>query len=319
MKQVPQPRSLVRFAVRRILGYFLQGTLFLAPIGLTAYVASWSFINIDKGITELLPKEYQIPGLGVVVAAALITIIGYLSSKILFTFLFDNVEDLLERVPVVRVIYTSARDFMEAFLGKEKRFNQPVLIKMNKADDIERVGFITQTDLTELGIEGGKCAVYIPHSYNFSGNLFIVPVENVRLIEGVDASELMKFAVSGGVTKLKETEEEIMENERKEHSKLLRLFRLVAMAEGISFLLLVFIAMPIKWIPALGGNPMPVRYVGMAHGILFVLYVVLLIRCMVEYNWNIKKAAILFIASILPFGTFYADKKYLKPEEATIK
>jgi uncharacterized membrane protein len=75
---------------------------------------------------------------------------------------------------------------------------------MNTSDDIERVGFITETDLTELGIEGGKCAVYIPHSYNFSGNLFIVPNANVRPIEGDEASELMKFAVSGGVTRLKD-------------------------------------------------------------------------------------------------------------------
>lgn len=318
MRKVPKPSSVARYFFRKILGYFLQGTLFLAPIGLTAYLASWSFINIDTLVTNVLPLQFQIPGVGILIAAVIITIIGYFSSKIIFTFLFDNVEDLLERVPVVRVIYTSARDFMEAFLGKEKRFNQPVLIKMSKAEDIERVGFITQTDLTELGIGEGKCAVYIPHSYNFSGNLFIVPKENVRPIEGVEASELMKFAVSGGVTKLKETQEEIMENERKEHSKLLRLFRVVGFAEGISFLLLVFIAMPIKYMEALGQNPLPVKYIGMAHGVLFVLYMVLLLRCALEYKWSFTKCAILFVASILPLGTFYTDKKYLQDEEATI-
>lgn len=194
--------------MRKILGYFFQGMLFLAPIGLTVYLAWWLFINIDTGINSILPDRLQVPGVGILLAAVSITILGFLSSKILFTFIFDNVEDLLERLPVVRVIYTSARDFMEAFLGKEKRFNRPVLIKMNSADEIERVGFITQTDLSELGITGGKCAVYIPHSYNFSGNLFIVPNENVRPIEGVDASELMKFAVSGGVTRLKDNGED---------------------------------------------------------------------------------------------------------------
>lgn len=204
MKKLPKPSNVFRYLMRKIVSYFFQGMLFLAPIGITIYLAYWLFVNTDKGINSILPQNLQVPGVGILLAAFAITVLGYLSSKIIFNFIFDNVDDVLERVPVVRVIYTSARDFMEAFLGKEKRFNRPVLIKMNSSDDIERVGFITQTDLTELGIEGGKCAVYIPHSYNFSGNLFIVPNANVKPIEGVDASELMKFAVSGGVTRLKD-------------------------------------------------------------------------------------------------------------------
>jgi uncharacterized membrane protein len=204
MNKLPEPKTLARSFFRRLVGYFFQGMLFLAPIGLTAYLIYWLFESTDRGINGILPEAWQVPGVGILLAAICITTLGYVSSKIIFNFVFDNVDDLLERVPVVKVIYTSARDFMEAFLGKEKRFNRPVLIKMNTSDDIERVGFITETDLTELGIEGGKCAVYIPHSYNFSGNLFIVPNANVRPIEGVEASELMKFAVSGGVTRLKD-------------------------------------------------------------------------------------------------------------------
>ena len=215
MDRMPRTQNLARSFFRKIMGYFFQGMLFLAPIGLTAYLAYWLFANTDNGINSILPESWQVPGLGILIAALCITVLGYLSSKIIFNIVFDNVDDLLERVPVVRVIYTSARDFMEAFLGKEKRFNRPVLIKMNTADDVERVGFITQTDLTELGIEGGKCAVYIPHSYNFSGNLFIVPNANVRPIEGVEASELMKFAVSGGVTRLKDPDDKD-KNEKKE-------------------------------------------------------------------------------------------------------
>lgn len=219
MNTMRRPKTAARSFFRKVLGYFFQGMLFLAPIGLTFYLAYWVFTGVDIGIRELLnnffpshepvaPGEKEklfLPvGVGILFAASVITVFGYLSSKIIFNFIFNNVDDLLERVPVIKVIYTSARDFMEAFVGKEKRFNRPVLIKMNTADDVERVGFITETDLTELGISGGKCAVYIPHSYNFSGNLFIVPNTNVRPIEGVEASELMKFAVSGGVTRLKD-------------------------------------------------------------------------------------------------------------------
>lgn len=217
MNKLPEPKTIARSFFRRLVGYFFQGMLFLAPIGLTAYLIYWLFESTDRGINGILPEAWQVPGLGILIAAICITTLGFLSSKIIFNFVFDNVDDLLERVPVVKVIYTSARDFMEAFLGKEKRFNRPVLIKMNSADEIERVGFITETDLTELGIEGGKCAVYIPHSYNFSGNLFIVPNGNVRPIHGVEASELMKFAVSGGVTRLKDHDDK-PKDEKKEQS-----------------------------------------------------------------------------------------------------
>ena len=119
MDRMPKTQNLARSFFRKIMGYFFQGMLFLAPIGLTAYLAYWLFANTDNGINSILPESWQVPGLGILIAALCITVLGYLSSKIIFNIIFDNVDDLLERVPVVRVIYTSARDFMEAFLGKE--------------------------------------------------------------------------------------------------------------------------------------------------------------------------------------------------------
>ncbi len=90
---------------------------------------------------------------------------------------------------------------MSAFVGKDKKFTEPVLVKVNKDSDLEKLGFITQHDLTELGIEAGKVAVYLPHSYNFSGNLFIVPSANVKPLN-VNSAEVMKFIVSAGVTSI---------------------------------------------------------------------------------------------------------------------
>ena len=86
--------------------------------------------------------------------------------------------------------------------------------------------------------------------------------------------------------------------------------RLVAHAEGISLLLLLFIAMPLKY---LAGLPEVNFYVGITHGILFVFYVLLLIQNTLEKNWGFKQFALGFVASIVPFGTFYADKKIFNP------
>ncbi|TNE81382.1 MAG: DUF3817 domain-containing protein [Bacteroidetes bacterium] len=89
----------------------------------------------------------------------------------------------------------------------------------------------------------------------------------------------------------------------------LGLFRFIALLEGLSFLILLFIAMPLKY-----GADMPeaVRMVGMAHGVLFVAYLFLLMVVRSEHNWSIALTIRSFLASILPFGTFYADKHWWK-------
>lgn len=91
---------------------------------------------------------------------------------------------------------------------------------------------------------------------------------------------------------------------------LFKSLRALAWIEGVSFLLILFITMPLKY---LADMPTPNLYVGMAHGLLFLLYVLLVVWVGVEKNWNFKKIMILLILSIIPFGTFYGDRKYLKP------
>lgn len=92
-------------------------------------------------------------------------------------------------------------------------------------------------------------------------------------------------------------------------STVLGRLRVVAFLEGISFLVLLGIAMPLKY---MASNPEPVRVVGMLHGVLFIAYVLLLIQTKFEYNWKLGKTTLAFVASLLPFGTFYADKKLFR-------
>ncbi|WP_411767515.1 DUF3817 domain-containing protein [Winogradskyella sp. A3E31] len=86
-------------------------------------------------------------------------------------------------------------------------------------------------------------------------------------------------------------------------------FRLIALLEGVSYILLLFVATPIKY---LQGDPQYVKLLGMPHGILFMAYIVLAIWLKPEYNWNQRSFITVLIASIIPFGTFYVDKKFLK-------
>lgn len=88
-----------------------------------------------------------------------------------------------------------------------------------------------------------------------------------------------------------------------------KLFRIIALLEGVSYLLLLFVAVPIKY---LSNDPQYVKMLGMPHGMLFIGYVVLAFLLRSEYKWNTRQFLVVLIASVIPFGTFYVDRKYLK-------
>jgi integral membrane protein len=83
--------------------------------------------------------------------------------------------------------------------------------------------------------------------------------------------------------------------------------RIIAFIEGVSFLIILFITMPLKYGMDING---PNKVIGMLHGVLFVLYVLAVIQAKFTYNWNLKTVIWSLLASIIPFGTFWADKKY---------
>jgi uncharacterized membrane protein len=192
---------------RRIFDYFLQGLLYIAPLGLTIYIIYYVFEFVGSFAQEYIDRllTFHIPGLGFIIMLFTITIIGYFGHKLFFQPIKLVLEKMLNRAPLIQVVYTSIRDLISAFVGKDKKFTQPVLVKVNKTVELEKIGFLTASDLTDLGIKD-KVAVYFPHSYAFSGELFIVPTEFVTPLN-ISAADAMKFIVSGGVSKIGEKNE----------------------------------------------------------------------------------------------------------------
>ena len=90
---------------------------------------------------------------------------------------------------------------------------------------------------------------------------------------------------------------------------MIKLFRLTALLEGISYILLLFIAVPIKY---LWDDPTYVKFLGMPHGILFIGYIIFSVLGKIKYKWSFLQFFIVAVASLIPFGTFYIDRKYLK-------
>jgi len=198
---------------------FFQGVVVLAPIGVTIWVVVSLFNWVDNFLPNLLniifPLQFteldgQIPkvtGLGFVVAITLVLLVGWLSSLFFVERLMSIFDKILEKTPGVKIIYSSVKDFLEAFAGNKKKFDQPVLVNVDSTD-VWRIGFITQKNTEHFGLKD-FVTVYVPHSYAISGITYIVSANRIKKMpKGVNASEAMKYVVSGGVTTVDDAENE---------------------------------------------------------------------------------------------------------------
>ena len=180
------------YNLKQIPRYFVRGCLALAPLAVTAYIIYLILTTADR----LLP--FGIPGVGIVAAVVIITLVGFLTSNVIGRGMLEIADRALTRVPLVKLIYASIRDLVGAFVGERKSFNQPVSVALVPDRSVRTLGFITRDNLAALNMSQ-FVAVYLPQSYNFAGNLLIVPRDRVELLP-VSSSEVMTFIVSGGVS-----------------------------------------------------------------------------------------------------------------------
>lgn len=183
-----------RFTLNRFITYFFRGLLFVVPFTLTIYIIYQSLDWVDS----LIPVD--IPGLGLLVIISAITFLGFVASFFITRPIFEYFEKSLIRIPIVNIMYTSIKDLIGAFVGDQKKFNVPVLVQMDEKGTLLKIGFITQKDLQNIKLPGFT-SVYLPHSYAWSGNQFIVDTRYVKHLN-MSATAAMKFVVSGGVSGL---------------------------------------------------------------------------------------------------------------------
>jgi uncharacterized membrane protein len=179
--------------MRRLATYFLRGLVLTAPVAVTLYVCWAIFVRLDSWLG--LP----IPGAGFVLTLLLITLVGVLASNLVTRGVLSGIEKLLQRLPFVRLLYTSTKDLLSAFVGEHRRFDRPVSVPLAPGSDAQLLGFVTADALDDLGL-AGHVAVYLPQAYNFAGNLLVVPADRVRPL-AADSAEVMAFIVSGGVSR----------------------------------------------------------------------------------------------------------------------
>jgi uncharacterized membrane protein len=176
----------------RLVRYFLRGLALVAPLAITIYVCWLIFSTVDRWLG--LP----IPGAGFVATILMVTLVGFLASNLLTRGLVSLLDRLLARLPFVRLLYSSTKDLLNAFVGEHRRFDRPVLVTVGA--EVRVFGFVTREALDDIGLTA-QVAVYVPQSYNFAGNLIVVPTSKVTPVEA-ESSEVLAFVVSGGVSGL---------------------------------------------------------------------------------------------------------------------
>lgn len=186
-----------RNPLKRLASYFIQGLVILAPIAITIYFLYWLFENVDS----ILRPYVNVPGLGFLLIITGVILVGWISSNFLMGSVLNVFDQWMERTPGVKLIYTSTRDFFEAFAGNKRKFNKAVLANVF-GPDVWIVGFLTDEEMDKFEMGADKVAVYVPQGYNFAGQLYILPRERVRKINKISSGEAMKYAVTGGVVDL---------------------------------------------------------------------------------------------------------------------
>ncbi|WCT14957.1 DUF502 domain-containing protein [Mucilaginibacter jinjuensis] len=190
---------------RALLNYFVKGLLIVVPLGAACFLIYWAVSGIDKALnlSDLLwispttHKPVYIPGMGILSVVVFIFICGFIVTTIITDPIKNWFNRWLNRLPLFKFLYSSIKDLTEAFVGEEKKFNEPVLVDMNGS---KRIGFLTQHDLSSIGLPG-EVAIYFPWSYSFAGQVVIVSADKVKPIDK-SAAQIMKFVISGGVSGL---------------------------------------------------------------------------------------------------------------------
>ncbi len=198
------------FNYSKLLQYFLQGLLILAPVAITMYALYFVVSTIDgwipifSTIDENGRVHVQNYGLGFIIIIGAIISIGYFSSFFITGRLVSFMDKLMQKTPGLKHIYSTTKDFFEAFAGDKKKFTQNVLANIDD-NDVWRMGFITRNDMSDFGLQD-FVAVYVPMAYSVAGNVYIIPKTRIKPITNISSTQTMKFAVSGGVTEVEDAE-----------------------------------------------------------------------------------------------------------------
>lgn len=184
----------------------IKGLAATLPVGLTIYLIYWLSVSIETVLRPVLtiavPEQYYWPGMGLAAGLVLLFFIGLAVNALIVRRLFQFGERLLERIPLIKSIYSTLRDFMDYFSTTQQRKNlkNVVIVSFGEA---QLIGFLTQEDIEEIPNTSHSdilVAVYLPMSYNIGGYTVYLPRSCVKRID-MPAEDAMRMIVTAGLSK----------------------------------------------------------------------------------------------------------------------
>lgn len=180
--------------MKTFVGYFARGCLALIPLAATVYII-WALITAMDDVLGI-----SIPGLGLLISIGLITLVGFLVSNVIGKKIYDVFDQVMIRVPVVKLLYKSIRDLLQTFAGEKKTTGRPVSVRLSPHSDHRVLGLLTRDDLSALGMPD-HVAVYLPQAYNIGGQVLAIRRDQVEALQ-VSSAEMLTFMMSGGASGL---------------------------------------------------------------------------------------------------------------------
>lgn len=189
---------------QRLLYYLIKGTLVMVPVAGAIFLIVWIVASLDNAlnITQHFLEDEEghplyIPGIGILTVIVLLIVVGLIFTTLVTEPIKHWLNRTVNRIPLFNTLYSSIKDFTEAFVGDAKKFNEPVLVEVNETG-LKKIGFLTQKDLGKLGLPA-EVIVYFPYSYSFAGQVVVVHSSRVTKLN-MSATDAMKLVVSGGVS-----------------------------------------------------------------------------------------------------------------------
>lgn len=184
---------------------FINGIVTIVPIILVVYVVIKVFNFLDSIMGEVLKgylQEDYVPGMGLVLTLISITFLGWLSRQYFSGKIVSVLDKSLDKIPFVKSLYSIIKDTIHSFLGEKKSFSKVALVKL-PGTEMKMIGFVTSEEVEALDDRlVGHVAIYVPQTFQVAGVTFLVPKEDVELLD-IKAEDAMKFILSGGMTKTK--------------------------------------------------------------------------------------------------------------------
>ncbi|RZF61698.1 DUF502 domain-containing protein [Sphingobacterium corticibacterium] len=189
---------------QKILYYLIKGTLVVLPVAGAIFLIVWVVASLDNALnltTHFLEDEQgyplYIPGIGILTVLIILILVGVIFTTFVTEPIRAWLKRTIDKIPLFNTLYSSIKDFTEAFVGDAKKFNEPVLVLVNETG-LKKIGFLTQRDLQKIGLPD-EVIVYFPYSYSVAGQVVFVKASNVQRLE-MSATDAMKLVVSGGVS-----------------------------------------------------------------------------------------------------------------------